>query len=142
MRLYLAAAIILTATHAHAERWSATSTTAMAITGNVTLDKDKIAFAGGKFLPIERTSNVSLDDGMGHRVPASFYRVTTPGDPVLVQGNRLCDGKPVTYIAVWHVKPIIPTDAEGRAFAAYSGPNEPQPSVKGSCGTFFYEPSR
>jgi hypothetical protein len=121
------------------EHWTATSTTASAITGNITLEANRIVFSSGGSLPIARIKNGTVDDGMGKKVPASLYRVTTPADPSLKGGNQLCGNGPVTYIAIWHVKPIMPTDAEGRAFAAYTGAAEPPPNAGAGCGTFLYE---
>lgn len=131
--------IALCAAGSSGERWMATSTTASSITGNVVLETERIVFTGGKSLPITRIKNVTMDDGMGHSVPASVYQVMKPEDPALIRGNHICDGRPITYITIWHVKPIMPTDKEGRAFAAFSGATETVTNVKGSCGTFFYE---
>jgi hypothetical protein len=30
-----------------------------------------------------------------------LYRVTSPDDPVLENGNKLCKGKPVAYLLAW-----------------------------------------
>ena len=32
---------------------------------------------------------------------ADLYKVTSPDDPVLQNGNKLCKGKPVAYLIVW-----------------------------------------
>ena len=149
-RLSAAAALLLTAIPAMAagwsEKWTATSTTAMSITGDVVLQTNKIVFAGGKSLPIVKSRNVSFADDMGKILPATIYRIPVPADLSLLNGNRICGGGnsavPVTYIVIWHTKPIMPGDVAGRSFAAYSGPNEPRPSAAGACGTFSYEPAK
>ena len=127
-----------------AERWTATSNTASSITGNVTLEANRIVFSGGKFLPIAREKNITFNDGMGNRVPASLYRVTAPDDPPLLRGNRICGqpGAKVTYLIIWHARPVMPGQPDGRAFAAYLGNTEPSPTADGACGTFFYEIGR
>jgi hypothetical protein len=125
------------------EHWTATSNTASSVTGNVTLETSRIVFSGGKSLPIVKDKNVSFSDDTGSTLPATIYRVSAPADPSLLRGNRICGGGPnaipVTYIAIWHTKPIMSGQPEGRAFAAYSGADEPPPSTKGACATYFYD---
>ena len=106
------------------ERWTATSRTAEAITGNITLRSDQIIVAGGKSLPIKMLKDVSFTDDIGKTAPATIYQIVTPADPVLSGGNRICGGPkagaPVQFIIIWHTQPISPGEGAGRAFAAYS----------------------
>ena len=39
-------------------------------------------------------------------VLADLYRVTSPDDPVLENGNKLCKGKAVAYLIVWKSEKI------------------------------------
>jgi len=78
-------------------------------------------------------------------VNAALYRVTAPGDPVLLHGNRLCGGRgpqPVTFIAVW--KPArVESDVDPHSMAAFSG--SARPTAAGGpcfCGTYNYEAGR
>src|SRR5580704_9312307 len=88
------------------ERWHATSTTAISVTGDVTFAPDKMQFQNGQSLPLAMIGRVPDFKAMGQSVNATLYRVTTPADPRLKNGNHLCGGgsrtQPVTYIAVWN----------------------------------------
>jgi hypothetical protein len=125
-----------------AEHWQATSTTAMSITGNVTLAPDKITFATGKFLPLAAPVPLPGFSVEGHKVAATLYKVTAPADLQLLRGNRLCDGHPVTYIVVWTPQPIG-GDVAPRSMSPFSGPAVPTTDASPtSCGTFNYEAGR
>jgi hypothetical protein len=95
----------------------------------------------GKFLPPEAAGIVSqFGETMG-TVSATLYRATTPYDPVLLHGNRLCGG-PVTFVAVWKPAPVA-SDIDPRAMAARSG--SARPAAAGGpnfCGTYNYEAGR
>lgn len=125
------------------EHWSATSTTSMAVTGNVTFAPDKVTFQDGRSLPLSLVGHVSGFRGMGETVEATLYRVTVPADLRLENGNHLCGGGrhsvPVTYIAVWTPTPL-PGDTAPRAMAAFSGKGRPR-SAGGpsSCGVYGYD---
>jgi hypothetical protein len=119
------------------EKWMAVSTTALAITGDVTFSPDRIAFGNGKSLPLAPAGAAPGFDWSGKKT-ATLYRVTAPADPVLLHGNHLC-GQPVTFIAVW--KPdLVGSDIDPRSMAAFSG--SARPAVAGGpgfCGTYNYE---
>jgi hypothetical protein len=129
---------------AAAEQWEATSTTAMAITGNVTFSPDRITFKNGASLPLMLVGHAAAFETVpNQRVPADLYKVTAPADPLLLNGTRLCGGgpiqKPVTYIAVWPVP--ASGGRQGRGMNVFSGATPPQPSGSrtGECGLYFYE---
>jgi hypothetical protein len=107
-------------------RWEAVSTTALAITGDVTFSPDRITFGNRKSLPLAPAGTAPNFDGSGKKT-ATLYRVMAPDDPVLLHGNRLCGGKgpqPVTFIAVW--KPdLVGSDIDPRGMAAFSGSARP-----------------
>jgi hypothetical protein len=124
------------------ERWDPVSTTARAVTGRVGFAPDRIIFGNRASLPLEPAGQVADFSAEGQRVVATLYRVTQPGDPALVGGNRLCGGgRQCRTIAVWEPPPIgaeIP--GRTRAMAVFSGPKAPRGTEEaGLCGTFFYE---
>jgi hypothetical protein len=110
-----------------AEQWQVVGTTAMGTTGDVTFSPDRIAFGNGKALPLAAAGTVRDFEVHGKKVNATLYRVTAPDDPLLLNGNRLCGGRPpqpVTFIAVW--KPaLIGADVDPRGIAAFSGNARP-----------------
>ncbi|MEG6507837.1 hypothetical protein V6C03_02535 [Methyloligella sp. 2.7D] len=83
----LAACLSPLAAHA-AEKWEAASTTAISITGDITLSDDKITFADGKTLNLRP---------LGGDKPG-VYAIDPPENPTLLNGNKLCGDKPPTFI--------------------------------------------
>jgi|SRR6478735_668191 hypothetical protein len=125
-----------------AEVWEPASTTAMAITGRITLAPDRITFGNRASLPLEPAGEVPNFMADGQRVTATLYRVTEPANPVLLRGSRLCgNGRPIRTIVVWQPPPIGSAAAsQGRSLAAFSGQAMPKGTEDaGNCGTFFYE---
>lgn len=92
--------LALAAMPAAAEDYEATSKTAMAITGDISMDDFAITFANGKSLKFDELVSDSFVVG-GETVGASVYSVKTPADPVLLNGNRLCGEGKVTYLATY-----------------------------------------
>lgn len=124
-----------------AEKWAATSTTAMSITGNVTFTPAKIQFQNGQSLALTAAGRVSDFTAEGEKVAATVYRVTNPADPVLKNGNHLCGStghsQPVTFIVTWNPE-AFPGDKPPRSMAAFSGKDAPR-SDEGTCGIYNYE---
>ncbi len=106
------------AARAQTQKWVATSKTAMAITGDITVGPDTITFGNGQSIKIKPlTSGVS--------------KLTPPADPELLEGNTLC-GRPVTYVM------LIPAK-DGLELQAYWGAKQPvAPNGAGMCASFFY----
>lgn len=119
------------------EHWTATSDTAVSITGNITLSSNEMVLAGRKVLHIGKVQNLPIDDGAGFKGLATLYRVSPPADPVLLNGNRICGTGAVTFIIIWHSAPVAAGDGPGRAFAAFTGQAAPD-GLRGACGTFYY----
>lgn len=71
--------------------WQAMSTTAMSITGDITLSGDRITFANGQFLDLQP---VEQDAANGQ----TLFRVTTKANPELLNGNRICGSQPIDYL--------------------------------------------
>src|SRR3546814_18964019 len=80
--------------------WTAASTTASSITGDVRFSGDKITFQNGKSLPLQKVGSVTVGDFVGKAVPAMLYKVTKPANLALLMENTLCGRNPVTKIAV------------------------------------------
>lgn len=127
------------------EKWQATSTTAISVTGNITFAPNRIQFQNGQSLPLAVVSHVTDFKAMGDNVAATIYRVTAPADLRLKNGNHLCGGgghsQPVTYIVIW--KPEAPPDEKPRSMAAFSGKEPPHSSGDASsCGIYNYDSDR
>lgn len=136
------AGLVAAGTPGASERWTATSTAAIAITGDVTVRADRLVFSTGASLPIRMVRKLSYTDDAGVTGPATLFRVLKPADPVLLHGNRVCGGSPgasIAYLVAWRSAPIVPGERPGRAFAAYSGRTEPAPNAKAACAVLRYE---
>ena len=125
------------------ERWTATSTTAISITGNITFSPGRIVFQNGRALPLAAVGRAAAFRDADATLAATVYRVTTPADPLLLNGNRLCGGAahalPVTYLAIWIPQPL-PGEKAPRTMAAFSGHSPPRSSDgAGACGTYSYD---
>jgi hypothetical protein len=126
------------------ERWTAYSTTAISVTGDVIFSPGRITFGNGRYLPLAAAGSIARYNALGKSVTASLFRVTAPADPVLLHGNRLCGGRtpePVTFIVV-----STPEHGQGEpelrsldVFATATPPNANGSAQ--SCGTYNYEPA-
>lgn len=125
-------------------QWQAISNTAASITGDITVTPDRIAFAGGHALTLSQPTALPRFRAEGSPVAATRYRVASPADPILLNGNRLCGGRtpaPVTYIVLWTPRKLA-GDTAPRGLAAFSGTAPPTGTDSpGLCGTFRYEAS-
>jgi hypothetical protein len=125
--------------------WQAISNTAASITGDITVTPDRIAFAGGQALILSQPTALPRFRAEGSLVAATRYRVASPADPPLLNGNRLCGGKgptPVTYIVLWKPRKLA-GDTDPQGMAAFSGTTPPTGTDSpGLCGTFRYEAGR
>jgi hypothetical protein len=113
------------------ERWIATSTAAMAITGDIRLSPTRLRTERADF-PLKVVKDLPRFEGFIGFVPARVLAVTTPKSPPLINGNRLCS-KPVRWIVVAR------TRDGGLELDAFTGKQMPK-SVKAdeSCGGLFY----
>jgi hypothetical protein len=71
--------------------WQAMSTTAMSITGDVTLSGHRITFANGEFLDLQPVEQ----DAASRQ---TLFRVTQKTNPKLLNGNRICGSQPIDYL--------------------------------------------
>ena len=77
------------------ETWSPIGRMAQTITGRVTFTPSEITFQNGKSLPLVRGGQMLFrPEAKKRKVMADLYKVTSPDDPVLQNGNKLCKGKP------------------------------------------------
>ena len=137
MRLAFAAVLLLAVTcHAVAapvtERWTATSRTATAITGDIDLSPTKLV-AAGKTFPLTVAADVGAFGTSAGPKPARVMRVTREVNPVLLRGNTLCSPA-ARWIALYR------SDAgKGLTLAVFSGQAQPHgeddPSL---CATYYY----
>ena len=129
MRTLLAALFLVpgsAASYAQDDVWKASSTTATAVTGDITLGTDRIVFANGesiRLVPVEGRRGV--------------FKVDPPTNPVLVNGNRLC-GEDVTYV-------VLAQGSNNSLFMkVFEGPDVPLEAVadpnpqEGTCATYSF----
>jgi hypothetical protein len=130
LRRFVGASLVLfsciaAAPTAAVERWVATSTTAMSITGDTRFTPTTLSFSNGRQLSIAFLKNVSgrvSFVGDSHaKDHATLYRVTSPMDVLLKNRTPLCGQKP-TYVSVMMVR-----EASGGVayLTVYSGKAEP-----------------
>lgn len=117
---------------ARAETYTAVSNTAMSITGDIAFDDYGIVFANGEKLVLSDLVAYEIKVGEETR-DASVYKVETPADPVLLNGNKLCGNGDVTYVASW---------AEGddgmTIVAVFTTPEVPLSDAE-MCASYSYE---
>jgi hypothetical protein len=123
--------------------WSAASTTAYAVTGDVTFRYTRITFAGGKSLAISKVAILPKFSEQDEIDVASIYQVSKPANLVLIAGNRLCGSakhpETATYVVIWHTKPMG-ADIDPISMAVFSGKSPPHSDHDpGLCGIYNYE---
>jgi hypothetical protein len=126
-----------------AERWTAVSTTASSITGNVRFSDRRIGFFNGKALNLVLQERASAFTNNDQPLDVTIYRVTKPLNLKLKNGNWLCgNGKrarPATFIVVWKPE-LMRGDLAPRALAVFSGDQTPSSTANpASCGVYYYE---
>ncbi len=127
---------------AAAEHWVAASTTAMAITGDVSFSPEQIRFANGTVFYLQPAGRQKAFLDGTDKVDAAIYQVVPPADPKLKAGNRLCGGAKAQlarFIAVWQPE-AIGADKAPRSMAVFSGMTAPAgDGGTDLCGIFNYE---
>jgi hypothetical protein len=115
-----------------------TSHTAQAVTGRVMLTATQLTFQNGSSLTLVSGGQMLFRPELKKKkVMAYLYRVATPDDPVLENGNKLCKGKTVAYVVMWkHEKAAGEIDP--RALAFFSGPKF-DPGSPDDCGRYTYD---
>ena len=144
--LVLAAATVA-GTPTAAERWLAVSNTATSITGDVRFSSSWVRFGNGKAIAIRYLGTRSVGKGSsstpaGNAERYRVYRVLTRTNPVLRNGNRLCDKVP-TYMAVAH-SPDSPPPGVTVLVNYYTGtvPPDRWDDSAGLCASYTYSLKR
>jgi hypothetical protein len=120
------------------ENWAPIDRVSKMTTGGVTFAPSEITFQNGKSLPLARGGQMLFTpEPKQKKVLADLYRVTSPDDPVLENGNKLCKGKPIAYLIVWKSE-RVGNKADPRNLAPFSGPklNAHSPD---DCGRYTYD---
>jgi hypothetical protein len=73
------------------QHWTAMSTTAMSITGDVTFQPTKMTFTGGKSVALSYIKKIGQ---------YALYRVSATSNPHLLRGNTICGATLPGYVAV------------------------------------------
>jgi len=131
-------AIAAARTTADPEIWMPVNPNAKAVTGRITFTPGEITFQNGKSLRLVRGGQMLFRPEPRQRhVMAELYRIAPPDDPILENGNRLCKGKPVSYLIIWQPEQ---TDkkADPRGLAPFSGANLNSGSAD-DCGRYLYD---
>jgi hypothetical protein len=104
------------------ENWTPIDRPAKTITGGLKFTPDKIIFQNGKSLSVAHSSQMLFRPApKKKKVMADLYRVTTPDDPVLENGNKLYKRKTVAYLIVWKPEKVG-NEADPRSLASFFGP--------------------
>ena len=120
------------------ETWTPIGRMAHTITGRVTFAPAEITFQNGKSLPLSRGGQMLFrPEAKQKKVMADLYKVTSPDDPVLENGNKLCKGRPIAYLIVWKSEKVG-NEADPRTLAPFSGQklNAGSPN---DCGRYTYD---
>jgi hypothetical protein len=129
MRLLLTSVLLMfssTSLLAQSDGWTASSESAMSVTGNITMETDRIRFANGASLKL-----VPLKERIG------VFKADPPSNPLLQSGNRLCK-EDVTFV-------VLAEGEGGMLFMKiFDGSDPPLEAIsdgvpqEGSCATFEY----
>lgn len=129
MRLLLATLLMLSGSvisHAQPDSWKASSDTATAVTGDITLHADRIVFANGESI---RLVPVTGRQGV--------FKADPSANPSLINGNRLCNDD-VTYV-------VLAQDSKNVLYMkVFEGPDVPAEAVAnplpqdGACAIYNY----
>ena len=120
------------------ENWKPISRPAQTVTGRVTFTPSEITSQNGKSLPLAPGGQMLFrPEAKKKKVMADLYRVTSPDDPVLENGNRLCKGRPIAYLIVWKSEKVA-NETDPRTLAPFSGPKLSAGSPD-DCGRYTYD---
>lgn len=121
---------------AESQDWTATSTTAMAITGDISVEDKQLVFQTGASLDLQ---------ALGPNRPG-LYRVTPEQNPELLNGNHLCGDKPPTFIVLAHSADSASlAESQSLHLKVFNGAEAPPAAAvvgmdaAGFCALFNYE---
>ena len=120
------------------ETWTPINHIAQSVTGRVTFTPSEIAFQNGKSLSLARSGQMLFrPEPKKKKIVADLYRVTTPDDPGLENGNQLCKNKPVAYLIVWKSEKVG-KEADPRTLVPFSG-QKLSAGSSDDCGHYLYD---
>jgi hypothetical protein len=110
---------------------------AKTITGRVTFAPNAITFQNGKSLPLASSSQMLFrPETKKKKVLADLFQVTSPDDPVLENGSKLCKGRVVLYLIVGKPEKTG-NETDPRTLAPFSGHRFTTGSAD-DCGHYVY----
>jgi hypothetical protein len=115
--------------------WTATSTTSIAITGNIRVTPTSITFQNGKSLAMQDAGIVTVKSITGDVTQGQLYRVTSQTNPALLQGTYLC-GQAAKWIVILKTK-RIGADVDPRSVMVYDTPQKPP--AGSNCAIYMYD---
>ncbi|WP_157944615.1 hypothetical protein [Mangrovicella endophytica] len=121
---------------AAAEQWSALSTTAMGITGDVGFDGKSLIFDEKTRMKLGKGTKTSKFAVDGKPRQATVYPVEPPMNPKLESGNTLCGDDPIKFVAIFGDY-SDPTSKTGRTLELFDAGKLPT-SDADSCAMFTY----
>lgn len=118
--------------------WRATSKTAESITGDLVYLPNSLTFANGEKLTMEPVTNVpapwaAFGDGTGS--DGELYKLDSPADPELLNGNKLC-GMPDQLVTYVMIAPNLKGDE--MVLGVFTGEDAPT-GESTPCATYSYE---
>ena len=118
-----------------AERWTAVSKTAVAITGDIVLSPHRLTIAG-KTLPLAVAVDIPAFRTNNGTSAARILRITRPSDPILRNSNPFCGDAPVRWIVGWREHAFGGTSLDMAALSSAQRPSGEDDA--GLCRTFMY----
>ena len=118
--------------------WHATSNTAHSITGDVVYPPNSLTFANGTSLTMTAVADAPAPWAMfssGSGGDGEIYKLESPADPELLNGNKLCGmpDQPVTYVMI---APNLKGDE--MVLGVFTGGDAPTANSD-PCATYSYE---
>ena len=123
--------------------WAAGSSTAMAITGDITLSPSQVQFQNGAALRIQYVADVPGFTPSGDpttALPAQLFRLTDGANPSLLQGNTLCGPQPPTYL-ISQTRTLAGQPWLDLMLLLGDAPPDPASYATRLCATFGYVPA-
>ncbi len=134
----MAAAVLLCLTNAafadddDFPSWRPDNAAATTITGPIIVQPKRL-HAGNADFPLRLDSTAASFKPDQGSIPAHVYAVTSPVNPTLLNGKKLCGDTPPTWIVV------VPQPPLGLELDAFTGAEKPANTASpGLCNTFTY----
>lgn len=126
------------AARADVRKLAASSRTAESITGNIEISPSAIKMSKATFKVRVAGQNPHYATSFGTQVPATIYQVTTPQNPELINGNKVCSQN-VRWFALYEPEPGQGNSADNVCLSAFEGDAKPSgDNTPGLCGYYCY----